>query len=84
VKVLDVAKGMAGQGGKLWPQDAPMREVQAVDIPAETETSSNYGEELADELTDTMADRIGKLFHDYKVRSSEVGWDKAKTGATDQ
>ncbi|MFW5869915.1 MAG: hypothetical protein ACOCVI_03360 [Planctomycetota bacterium] len=78
LKVLDVKQGMAGRGGRLWPQDADLYDVKAVDIPAESETSATYGEVLTRELIDQMAVRIGKVFREHKVESRDVTWEKVK------
>jgi hypothetical protein len=80
LKVLDVKQGMAGRGGRLWPQDADLYQNKAlqVDIPAESETSGTHGEVLTKQLIETMADRIGKVFRDHEVASRDVTWERVK------
>lgn len=82
LKVLNVKQGMAGRGGRLWPQDAELHSVKAVDIPAESETSATHGEVLTRELIDAMAVRIGKVFRDHKMESRDVTWEKVKEDDT--
>jgi len=60
---------------RLWPKDMPASsgfEVKAVTAPVKEDPSLAYGQELAKDLAEKMAVRIGRLFYDYEVKKDEV------------
>ncbi len=57
---------------RLWPTDRKPDEgemIPPVETEAKEESAASHGVEVANELSEKMADRIDKLFHDYEVET---------------
>jgi len=77
IRVVDVREG------RLWPVDRPAGyPVDPVEIPAGTQPASDYGEQLAQKVAETMAQRIAQLFYEHELRGSPVGEDSKNSRFT--
>lgn len=79
VRVVQVTEGLTAEEARLWPKDRRAGyPVEPLKRPPVANSSRNYSARLVQHMAVEMADRIAKLFYDYRLdesQSTEQAWE---------